>query len=61
MVYLCGHHMFKSGVTDEKGNKYIFCHKKNDICTGQRFCPEKQCYIISERVKSICRDYEDIK
>lgn len=61
MVYLCRHQMSKSDVVDEKGNKYIYCRKTNGICIGQRFCPEQQRYIISERVKNICRDYEDIK
>lgn len=53
--------MSKSDVVDEKGNKYIYCGKTNSICIGQRFCPDQQRYIISERVKNICRDYEDIK
>ena len=44
---------------DAQGNKRICCCLNNDICIAQRWCPEQNQYIVSEREKNICKNYKD--
>lgn len=56
----CQYEKYKVGsqFKDEQGNKRVCCQLSNDICIAQRWCPEQQKYIISERAKNICKDYK---
>lgn len=39
----------------------IFCKKYNTLCCGQRYCPQLNKFIISERVNMCCRDFKQME
>ena len=43
---------------DNNGYAYIFCRLNKEMCIAQRWCPEQQKYIVSERACKICKKYE---
>ena len=57
----CQYEKYKAGnqFKDEQGNKRVCCCLNNDICIAQRWCPEQEKYIVSERAKKICKNYKD--
>jgi hypothetical protein len=42
---------------DINGYSHIYCKLTKELCIAQRFCPEQDKYIISERAKNICKNY----
>ena len=58
-INCCTYQCRKSGegTKDDNGNSYVFCRLTQKLCVSQRWCPEQQKYIVSERAKSICKNY----
>lgn len=56
----CVNQYRKSGeeTKDNNGNSYIFCKKTRGLCFAQRWCPEQNKYIISERANKVCKNYK---
>lgn len=46
------------GTKDDNGKPYIFCKLTGELCVAQRWCPEQEKHIVSERAKNICKNYE---
>lgn len=44
--------------SDCNGNMRICCRLTKELCVAQRWCPEQEKYIISERAKNICKNYK---
>lgn len=42
---------------DENGKKIIMCNKTKMHCTVQRYCNERQDYIVSENAEKYCKNY----
>ena len=62
MAYIptcCQHQCKKSDENskDVNGRAYVFCRLTNELCVAQRWCPEQQKYIVSERAINICKKY----
>ena len=58
--YICKYQSYKKDFKDNQNIKQLYCSKNKCLCCGQRYCVKQQRYIISERVKSICKDFEGI-
>lgn len=58
-VTCCANQCRKSGngTKDSDGNSYIFCKLSKAKCISQRWCPEQQKYIISERANLGCKNF----
>lgn len=61
VITYCGNQCRKSGEDskDTCGYPYIFCRITNKMCTAQRWCPEQEKYIVSERANKTCKNYKD--
>ena len=57
---LCEYQGVKKDFKDSAGRKQIYCTKHECLCIGQRFCPDLQQWIVSERAKNICKDYKNL-
>ena len=57
----CRNEKYKIGdqYKDAQGNRRVCCCLNNDVCIAQRWCPEQNQYIVSERAKNICKNYKD--
>ena len=44
---------------DENGYPYIYCRLTKELCIAQRWRPEQQKHIISERARNICKKYDE--
>ena len=58
-VTYCANQCKKSGddTKDSDGHSYVFCKLSQKPCVSQRWCPEQQKYIVSERANSVCKNY----
>lgn len=58
-ITFCSNQMKRSGdkYKDINGYSHIYCKLTKELCIAQRFCPEQDKYIISERAKNICKNY----
>lgn len=64
MAYIptcCKNQCRKTGedAKDENGYPYIYCRLTKELCIAQRWCPEQQKHIISERARNICKKYDE--
>lgn len=60
MATFCGNSYRSSKHKDNVGKKILMCGITKQECVAQRFCTEKDDYIISERVDKTCRNYKRI-
>lgn len=56
----CSNQMFKveDKYKDSNGQRYVCCRLTKELCCAQRWCPEQEKYIVSERAKNICKNYK---
>ena len=64
MAYIptcCKNQCRKTGedAKDENGYPYIYCRLTKELCIAQRWGPEQQKHIISERARNICKKYDE--
>lgn len=59
-VTFCSNQMCRAGkqYADDNNQKYVCCKVTKELCVAQRWCPEQQKYIVSERAKNICKNFK---
>jgi len=56
---VCKYQSYQRKVEDNTDNPKVYCKKTKDICGAQKYCPELNKFVISERAKMICKYFED--